>query len=67
MKRKLNVCKCGHLRSEHRGSSGPNSIGRSHFGECVNGSRVSGPYRFGGCQCWEFKVDVWKSIRKVFS
>jgi len=49
-------CKtCGHLESDHAGSSGPWSDGRYHGGECVKDSKSYPPYRVGGCQCYEYK------------
>lgn len=50
---------CGHTDEYHRGLSGPNSIGRWHFGECVFGSETVFPYRFGGCSCPEFTKRFW--------
>lgn len=48
------VCRCGHFRDSHTGSSGPWSNGRYNHGECTVGSRVHSPYRIGGCDCYGF-------------
>jgi hypothetical protein len=50
------VCRCGHPEKRHNGFSGPNSIGRWHYGECSNGAKTVGEYRIGGCGCREFKA-----------
>lgn len=60
----LFLCECGHEKTNHNGSSGPNSNGRYHSGECVVDSSSFPPYRVGGCRCYTFKRDIWLTIKK---
>lgn len=61
----FSTCRCGHLRSEHKGMSGPNSIGQWNFGECVYGSKVVRPYRIGGCSCRGFRRSLLMRFKEV--
>lgn len=58
------ICKCGHAKSEHTITSGPNSIGQFFHGLCSVGSTELGPYEdviwvSQGCDCQGFKLRWW--------
>jgi len=65
-RRLMRVCKCGHFKDEHRGFSGPNSIGQWRFHECASGAKAVGEYRVGGCDCYAYKprlLPVWREAK----
>lgn len=57
--------RCQHPESEHRGMSGPNSIGQWHYGWCYSGWATVGPYLVhasDSCDCPEFRPHLLRRI-----
>jgi hypothetical protein len=59
-------CRCGHPRSEHTLTTGPNSIGQFYRNLCTRDWEVSGGHRFGfGCACYGFRLRWWRPWGRV--
>lgn len=56
------VCRCGHPRSEHTLTIGPNSIGQYARNLCSHGWHRSTGHLFqvrGACPCNEYRLRWW--------
>jgi hypothetical protein len=55
------LCRCGHPKTRHTGSSG--EYGNYHHGECRVGAKQYGYESYGGCRCYEYK----RNLKQTFS